>query len=51
MAILYNGIERPEHTPDMIEELREDEVFVLEAIWQECMEVERRIWLSRSLVL
>ena len=28
MAILYNGIERPEHTPDMIEELREDEVFV-----------------------
>ena len=28
MAILYNGIERSEHTPDMIEELREDEVFV-----------------------
>ena len=28
MAILYNGVERPEHTPDMIEELREDEVFV-----------------------
>ena len=28
MAILYKGIERPEHTPDMIEELREDEVFV-----------------------
>lgn len=28
MSELYNGIERPEHTPDMIEELREDEVFV-----------------------
>lgn len=28
ISVLYNGIERPEHTPDMIEELREDEVFV-----------------------
>ena len=28
MGIIYNSIERPEHTPDMIEELREDEVFV-----------------------
>ena len=28
MVKVYKGIERPEHTPDMIEELREDEVFV-----------------------
>ena len=28
MINVYNGIERPEHTPDMIDELREDEVFV-----------------------
>ena len=32
MAILYHGIERPEHTPDMIEELREDEVFVFGSV-------------------
>ena len=28
MIKVYNGIERPEHTPDMIDKLREDEVFV-----------------------
>ena len=28
MINVYNRIERPEHTPDMIDELREDEVFV-----------------------
>ena len=27
-SIEYNGIERPEHTPDMISELKADEVFV-----------------------
>ena len=27
-SIEYNGIERPEHTPDMISELKTDEVFV-----------------------
>lgn len=27
-SIEYNGIERPEHTPDMISELKIDEVFV-----------------------
>lgn len=28
MIKVYNGIERPEHTPDMIKELRKDEVLV-----------------------
>ena len=32
MGIIYNSIERPEHTPDMIEELREDEVFVFGSV-------------------
>ena len=27
-SIEYNGIKRPEHTPDMISELKTDEVFV-----------------------
>ena len=60
MAILYKGIERPEHTPDMIEELRDDEVFVFgsvckclhkAAILLGCTAVELRMWLSRSLAL
>ena len=48
-SIEYNGIERPEYTPDMISELKADEVFVFGAIWKECTEAERHIWHSRNL--
>ena len=47
-SIEYNGIERPEHTPDMISELKADEVFVFEAIWKECTEVVQHIRHSRN---
>ena len=48
-SIEYNGIERPEYTPDMISELKADKVFVFGAIWKECTEAERHIWHSRNL--
>ena len=31
-SIEYNGIERPEYTPDMISELKADEVFVFGSV-------------------
>lgn len=45
---MYNGIERPDFTPEQISELKADEVFVFGRNWKECTEAVRLLLLGKS---